>query len=248
MQSFVSDTLYHFVGRRRPGADQENFEILSEILRSMEVRTCEVDGARGGMRMLHDPNRTLINGEPAEQSVVCFGEFHRADLPFHSKRYGRFGVGVSKSVVARWGMRPVIYVPCSEEFAENWGTRFAGQIRTVLEGLDRFFPYSLSFRRRVLGSPAADAQDAVDEATKLIERDFQAFLKFWNVDLPENHPENFYMEREWRKFDKLPLALCLREIVAPSAFHSDLQAIIAGHWVTQNFLIDGPIHYISIPD
>ena len=142
MQSFVSDTLYHLVGRRRPEADEENFEILSDILRSMELRTCEVEGARGGTRMLHEPNRTLINGEPAEQSVVCFGEFHRADLPFHAKRYGRFGVGVSKSVVARWGMRPVIYVPCSEKIAGNWGTRFAGQIRTVLEGLERFFPDS----------------------------------------------------------------------------------------------------------
>ena len=88
----------------------------------------------------------------------------------------------------------------------------------------------------------------MDEATSLIERELQAFLKFWNVDLPEDHPENFYMEREWRKFGNLPLAPCLREIVAPASFHADLQAILAGHWVTQNFLIDGPIHYISISD
>lgn len=248
MQSFVSDTLYHFVGRRRPDADQENFEILSDILRSMELRTCEVDGARGGTRMLHDPNRTLINGEPAEQSVVCLCDIPRDDLAFHAMRYGRFGVGVSRSLVAQAGARPVIYIPCSDiprfgKIYGNWGRKFAGRVRQVLGGLERFFPNTPPVRS--VGLPAVDAQEAVDEATTLIERDFQAFLKFWEVDLPEDHPENYYMEREWRTFGNLGLAPCLREIVAPSEFHDDLRAIIAGHWVSQNFLIDGPICYTS---
>ena len=248
MQRFVSHTLYHLVGGGRPEADQANFETLSSILRSMELRTSEVAGTRGGMRMVRDSNRPVINGEPAEQSVVCLCDIPRDDLPFHAKRYGKFGLGVSRSVVAQWGTRPVVYIPYSEKAHGNWGKRFADEVQTVLDGLDKFFPDSPSLRTRVAGSPAADAQDAVDEASGLIARDLQAFLKFWNVDHPDDHPENFYMEREWRKFGNLPLAPCLREIVAPSEFHRDLQAIIAEARAGDRYLIDGPLSYISIAE
>jgi hypothetical protein len=246
MQNFVSHTLYHLVGRGRPEAEQENFETLSAILKSMELRTCEVAGARGGIRIVRDSNRLVINGEPAEQSVVCLCDIPRDSLGFHARRYGKFGLGVSRSVVAQWGARPVVYIPYSQKAYGNWGKRFAGDVKTVLDGLDRFFPNSPSTRSRVSGSPAVDAQDAVDEASGLIARDLQAFLKFWNVDLPDDHPENFYMEREWRKFGNLELAPSLREIVAPFEFHDELKAIIANLRVNERYLIDGPIRYTSV--
>lgn len=248
MQSFVSDTLYHLVGRARPEADQANFETLSAILKSMELRTCEVAGVRGGIRIVRDSNRSVINGEPAEQSVVCLCDIPRDALAFHAKRYGKFGLGVSRSVVAQWGTRPVVYIPYSEKAHGNWGNRFAGEVRTVLDGLDRFFPDSPSSKSRIAGSPAVDAQDAVDEASGLIARDLQAFLKFWNVDHPDDHPENFYMEREWRKFGNLGLAPCLREIVAPLEFHDDLKAIVAELRAGELYLIDSPIRYTSISE
>lgn len=248
MHNFVSDTLYHLVGRSRPQADQANFETLSAILKAMELRTCEVAGASGGMRIVRDSNRPMINGEPAEQSVVCLCDIPRDALSFHAKRYGKFGLGVSRSVVAQWGTRPVVYIPYSEKVYGNWGKRFASEVRTVLDGLNRFFPDSPSPRSRVAGSPPVDAQDAVDEASGLIARDLQPFLKFWNVDHPDDHPENFYMEREWRKFGSLGLAPCLREIVAPLEFHDHLKAIIAGLRVGDRYLIDGPIRYTSISE
>ncbi|MBO9715474.1 MAG: hypothetical protein J7507_01345, partial [Pseudoxanthomonas sp.] len=99
MQRFVSDTLYHLVGSSRPDDDQSNLDTLCAVLRSMELRTCEVAGERGGIRMRIDPNRPLINGEPIEQAVVCLCDIPRSELPFHARRYGRFGVGVSRSVV-----------------------------------------------------------------------------------------------------------------------------------------------------
>ncbi|MGQ4582482.1 abortive infection system antitoxin AbiGi family protein [Lysobacter sp. F60174L2] len=228
MQNFVSNTLYHLVGRGRPEADHDNFETLCAILRSMELRTCEVAGARGGARISRDPDRPIIDGEPAEQSVVCFCDIPRDQLWFHARRYGKFGLGLRRSVVAQWGARPVIYIPVSDRAHGNWGKRFGNNVKTVLSGLDSFFPSSLSPKTRVVGSPAVDAQDAADEAAHLIARDLQAFLKFWNVDLPDGHPENFYMEREWRKFGNLQLALCLEEIVAPPKYHDELVEIIKG--------------------
>lgn len=228
MQNFASNTLYHLVGRGRPEADHENFETLCAILGSMELRTCEVAGTRGGARIIRDLDRPIIDGEPAEQSVVCFCDIPSNQLRFHARRYGKFGLGLSRSMVAQWGARPVIYIPVSERVHGNWGRRFGNDVKTVLSGLDNFFPNSLSPRTRVVGAPAVDAQDAADEAADLIARDLQSFLKFWNVDLPDGHPENFYMEREWRKFGNLQLALCLEEIVAPLKYHDELLGILEG--------------------
>ncbi|WP_448483086.1 abortive infection system antitoxin AbiGi family protein [Pseudoxanthomonas mexicana] len=188
----------------------------------------------------------MADGEPAEQSVVCMCDIPRSSLSFHARRYGRFGVGVSRSVVAQWGTRPVIYIPVSRRVLGNWGTRFSQNVQTVLDGLEHFFPNSPQTRTRTAGAPAADAQDAVDEASGLIERDFRAFLKFWDVDLPDDHPENFYLEREWRKFGDLELAMCLREIIAPSKYHGELTKIIDAHQSSGRYRIDGPVTCISV--
>lgn len=245
MQRFVGQRLYHLVGARRPGADQENFETLCAILRSMELRTCEVAGERGGMRTVRDPGRPVTNGEPIQQSVVCLCDIPREDLPFHARRYGRFGMGICRSVVAQWGGRPVIYIPFSKRAYGNWGARFPGEVKSVLEGLDRFFPDTPAVRSKAAGAPAQDAQEAVDEASSLITRDLQAFLKFWDVDLPEDHPENFYMEREWRKFGNLELASCLQEVVAPPRYHDELRTILDNLRARGRYLI-GEVELTSI--
>lgn len=247
MQRYVGQRLYHLVGSRQPDADEANFETLCAILRSMELRTCEVAGQRGGIRTVRDPSRPLTNGEPIQQTVVCLCDIPRDDLPFHARRYGRFGLGVCRSVVAQWGGRPVIYVPFSRESYGTWGARFPALVNSVLDGLDRFFPDSPDTRSKIEGGPAEDAQEAADEASSLITRDVQAFLKFWDVDLPEDHPENFYMEREWRKFGNLGLALCLQEIIAPPQYHKALRSILDGLRVGGRYLI-GEVEFTSIPD
>lgn len=246
MQRFVGQRLYHLVGGRRPDEDQVNFETLCAVLRSMELRTCEVAGERGGMRTLSDPNRSLTNGEPIEQSVVCLCDIPWGDLPFHARRYGRFGIGVSRSVVAQWGGRPVIYIPFSKRAHETWGARFPDEVKLVLEGLDRFFPDTPASRTKVAGAPAQDAQEATDEASSLITCDVQAFLKCWDVDLPEDHPENFYMEREWRKFGNLGLASCLQEVIGPPQYHDQLRGILNELRASGRYLIS-EVEFTSIP-
>lgn len=247
MQRYVGQRLYHLVGSQQPDAEEANFETLSAILRSMELRTCEVAGERGGVRTVRDPSRPITNGEPIQQSVVCLCDIPREDLPFHARRYGRFGLGVSRSVVAQCGGRPVIYIPFSKKSCGNWGARFPRLVDSVLEGLDRFFPDSPDSRSKIVGASAKDAQGAADEASSLITRDVQAFLKFWDVDLPEDHPENFYMEREWRKFGNLGLALCLEEIIAPPQYHDALRSIVESLRTGGRYLI-GELEFTSIPD
>lgn len=247
MQRYVGQRLYHLVGSQQPSADEANFQTLCAILRSMELRTCEVAGQHGGMRTVRDPSRPLVNGEPIQQSVVCLCDIPRDDLSFHARRYGRFGIGVCRSAVAQWGGRPVIYVPFSKKAHGTWGARFPALIESVLQGLDHFFPDTPESSSKFEGAPAKDAQEAADEASSLITRDVQAFLKFWDVDLPEDHPENFYMEREWRKFGNLGLAPCLQEIIAPPQYHAALRSILDGLRSGGRYLI-GEVEFTSIPD
>jgi hypothetical protein len=141
----------------------------------------------------------------------------------------------------------VIYIPTSKQTSGVWGNRFADEVRIAVEGLDRFFPNKLSTKTRVAGSPAVSAQGAVDEASGLIVRDMMAFLKFFDVDLPDEHPENFYLEREWRKFANLGLAPSLRVVVAPAEYHDRLRQIVDSSKM-RGFLITGPVSYIAIPD
>lgn len=247
MQRYVGQRLYHLVGSRNPEADEANFQTLCAILRSMELRTCEVAGQHGGMRTIRDQTRPLVNGEPIQQSVVCFCDIPRDDLPFHARRYGRFGLGVCRSIVAQWGGRPVTYVPYSNRTYGSWGARFPAIVNSVLQGLDHFFPDSPETRSKVEGTLAKDAQEAADDASSLITRDVQAFLKFWDVDLPEDHPENFYMEREWRKFGNLSLSSCLQEVIAPPQYHDALVSILNSLRSGGEHLI-GEVEFTTIPD
>jgi hypothetical protein len=46
-------------------------------------------------------------------------------------------------------------------------------------------------------------EEACSLMADVVTRDFLAFLKPFNSDLPEDRRDNFYMEREWRKFQNL---------------------------------------------
>lgn len=245
MQSFASRTLYHFTGRPHPQDDQANFDTLCKILRSMTVRACEVEGSRNGIRIRRDPSRGVLNGEPIEQNVACLCDIPGSGWEFHARRYGRFGLGVCRSTVVKMGARPVIYVPVSEAVGETWAERHLAEASTVLDGLERFAAEPPLEQLRVVGAPAIDIDDAMHEALGLIEKDYLAFVKFWNVDLPDDHEENFYLEREWRKFGDLRLASCLREIVAPVEYHAELKAIVEELKVGDRYLIGG-ITYSSV--
>ncbi|MCZ8164979.1 abortive infection system antitoxin AbiGi family protein [Silanimonas sp.] len=247
MQELASRTLYHFTGRPHPKEDSANFDTLCKILRSMTVRACDVGGSHNGIRIRRDPSRGLLNGEPIEQSVTCLCDIPRSLLGVHARRYGQFGVGVCRAAVVKMGTRPVIYVPVFRTVGGSWAEGHLAEVSNVLDGLQRFSAEPPPERSRVVDAPAIDVDDALWEASGLIKREYLAFLKFWDVNLPDDHDENFYLEREWRKFGDLPLASCLSEIIAPPDYHDELKAIIAELRVGDRYLL-GEITYSSVPD
>ena len=247
MQRVASRILYHFTGGPSPKDDQANFDRLCAILRSMTVRACRVGDSRCGIRTRWDPTRGLLNGEPIEQNVACLCDLLPEHWPFHARRYGKFGVGVCRSVAVQWGVRPAIYVPVSGKVHGSWAQLHLGEVSAVLEGLERFSAEARAERVRLVGAAVTDADDAMSQASSVIKRDYLAFVKFWDVDLPDDHEENFYLEREWRKFGDLPLASCLREVIAPPEYHDELKAIIAEMKAGDRYLL-GAITCSSVQD
>ena len=227
MQVYASSILYHLVGGRNPNDDEANFDTLCLILKSMMIKPREVAG-KSGITIQIDLAREMQFGELIEQSVCCFCDIHLSQLsPIHTSKYGRFGVGVDRHWVAEWGGRPVIYLPTTRTIPLTWGTRFKQEIMDVWKGLHEHFgdtETGIKTTEKIWGTPPATAQEAVENASTLLGRDVLAFLKAFDVDLPADHPDNYYMEREWRKYAGLPLELPLREIVVPIVYAERMRA------------------------
>lgn len=219
--TYVSEVLYHLVGSSHPTDDAANFGVLLKVLRSGEVLTNSVAGKRGLVMTRTDPERPRTNGEFIEATVTCFCDIPRGLLGRHTSRYGRFGIGVDRTLAAGLGARPVIYLPEVPRDPFLIVNGLGERIQQCAKDLDRFFPGpdGVSYSSRTLGDPAEDAQDAAEQAQTALVRDVLAFVKVFDVTLPEGHPDNFYMEREWRKYGNMPLRETLREVIAPSEYH-----------------------------
>ena len=213
--AYTSEVLYHLVGHRRPGDDASNLATLRAILTSMEIRTNRVGNCSGGKTLSIDPKGGCVDGEPISQTVACFCDIPFESLSLHTSKYGRFGVGVARTIVAEWGGRPVIYIPRVSPDSFQANNTYCERILTVWDGLRTFFPDTSTSRPRVLGAAPRSRIEAVDMAASELAQ-MLAFVKTFNVNLPIDHPENYYMEREWRKFGNLPLHMPLREIIAPA--------------------------------
>lgn len=221
MQTYASSVLYHFVGRGHAADDDRNFEVLCQVLLSMEIRPNAVQGQRGIVTRI-DPNRPLQNGELIEQSVCCFCDIHLSQLQaVHLAKYGRFGIGVDRRLLAEWGARPIGYLPLLKTVPFTWTNRLGHELMACWRWLNHFFeddgPVDET-TAKIWGASPASGKEAALEAADLLTRDVMAFLKFYDVELPDDHPENYYMEREWRKYGALPLELPLRQIVVPAEY------------------------------
>lgn len=220
---YTSRVLYHLVGSKTPADDGRNFETLRSVLRSMEIRTSTVAGYSGGATFSIDPNRGCVDGEPIAQTVTCFCDIPFTSLGLHSSKYGLFGVGVDREIVAKWGGRPVIYVPVINDNLGGLNNYLCQEALNAWNGIREHFPLPDVDRSRVVGSKPESASDSANLAKNFIAKDVLAFVKTFDPTLPDQHPLNYYMEREWRKVAKLDLHLPLREIVAPASYHARLK-------------------------
>jgi hypothetical protein len=60
---------------------------------------------------------------------------------------------------------------------------------------------------RKVGEIPNSADDVILAVESILLREFLGFIKPFNSELPDDHPDNFYMEREWRLLGNMPFTL-----------------------------------------
>jgi hypothetical protein len=236
-QSYVSDELTHFVGRAKRMPDgkpnsAERYALLLKILGNRQpdprkpregwLQASYREEFGPGFTMRSDGQKPLSTNEAIKCTMLCFCDIPPGQLKIHMQKYGSFGIAFSKHFLLRQGATPVHYVP------RNASNRAVGiGPRTVAERFDdlraelqrvRFdleeyvtrIDGATAFLSK-LSAPNTPVGHRLLGRFSALQADFEelvfARMKFFTAGLPEDHDENFYMEREWRLHDGLAFRL-----------------------------------------
>lgn len=233
IQRYVSDELSHFVGRDLVSAGAEGkledreeqlYERLVSILREGRLKT---GGRRSGVNA--DPSigkegitvdRVITYEVDSDDlsrmfdpSVVCFCEIPVGDVAIHIAKYSPFGVAFSREFLLERGTNPVLYLAedaIVDEGPETFGELFATEMNRVL----RLLTELQWARQRPESAPRLEGvqvpKKITDEAMLahqfLLIRMF-SLVKAFRGDAADEDPENFYMEREWRRYGDLEFGI-----------------------------------------
>jgi hypothetical protein len=106
-QRYVSDELFHFVGKDKK--EDEQYELLIKILKSGWLTYPPHDPNRPRSLSL-DLSKPISEDRAFKYEVVCFCDIPEADLGIHVRKYSRFGLGFKKTFLIERGACPVFYV------------------------------------------------------------------------------------------------------------------------------------------
>jgi hypothetical protein len=228
-QRYVSDELTHFVGRDLMSAGAENkledreeqlYERLVVILHEGCLKTggrrtgVNADPAIGKEGITVERVTTYEVGSDDlsrmfDPAVVCFCDIPVGDIAIHIAKYSPFGLAFSRDHLLDRGTNPVLYLAedaTVDEGGETFGELFANEMNRVL----RLLTELQWARQRPEGAPRLEGVEIpkkiTDEAMLahqfLLIRMF-SLVKAFRGDAADEDPENFYMEREWRRYGDL---------------------------------------------
>ena len=200
-----TEELFHFVGFRDPNNREKNYKILGDILRERQLKR-KWPGDPRAVSLQFDPRESLKSGELMVSNVICFCDIRREDLEIHTSKYGEFGLSFFRGHLIRFGARPVMYIPCDfEDYLSHYGRTLINDILAVYESSNEVVLKELPEREhsRALGHRIQDRNDAMEAMAGVYEKDFMAFVKAYDTTLSERALQNFFMEREWRRFGAL---------------------------------------------
>lgn len=206
---YISDELFHLVGRGHPTDHEANYETLLQILDSAGVSHPPHDRDWGAHRITINWDRNIFSEELIVPTVTCFCDIPYDALAIHMKKYGLFGLSFARQLLIKYGARPVIYMPLQpSDPNRGFGTIFCETLLDDLEQIWRGFHEQLvepvpERRSRPLGTKPSSQNDAALAMDDAFTQHFLAFIKPFNSELPDDHPDNFYLEREWRRFGNL---------------------------------------------
>lgn len=242
LQRYVSKELTHFVGRQLPAERQ--YSLLVEILRSRWLTHPPHNRNISGNLTVNTEARMSEN-QMYVAEVVCFCDIPVSDLDIHIVKYSPFGLSFLKSFLIEKGANPVFYVAKNSTVRVPRQSSDVSELkdaheRSLVIGAEAFF-------RTVPSSDYHDKMvREYHELSRLLENlvmqhrqspgvppdfvrlqilwrflDFHifSFTKFFDDAKPDDDPQNFYMEREWRILGNLDFRLDdVQRVILPESY------------------------------
>lgn len=207
-QAYTSDELFHFVGYSSPHENEINYEVLSKVLGSGCVSHIPHEDNWGAVSYTIDWGTSLLSEKLIVPTVTCYADIPFESLGIHMKKYGRFGLSFSRDLLIQYGARPVMYVPLrSDDWKSTNGTTLLNDIEAVYKAFYNHVVSKDSPQSRQLGKVPNTEAASIRAMNSVFTKDFLAFIKPFNSHLDDEHPGNFYQEREWRKHGNLKFSL-----------------------------------------
>ena len=160
-------------------------------------------------------------------TVICFCDIPSKSLNIHIQKYGRFGISIKKEHLIENGGRPVLYWP----FILNDGRHFNGGIKDIWRSYHAFRemvyePRECNFpETRFPENTIVDEDEAIEYFLSAVQFELLPYIKPFNARTSDQALENFYMEREWRKFGYLDFTpSSIHEIVVAAGYKKRLAA------------------------
>lgn len=190
MQRYVSDELTHFVGRGKPEAEQ--YRDLLQILREGVLARPPYDPARG-LVLTVDYSASMCRNEVFSPEVVCFCDIPPSDFKLHMNKYSRFGLAFQKHFLVAKGATPVFYVAKNSTVPPDQSR--CGYLDDMAREYNELFGL---FERYLMDTRNMDLHRRATALRRFFDFGVFSFMKVFDDSLPEEDPDNFYMEREWR--------------------------------------------------
>lgn len=102
---YVSDELFHFVGRPSPSEDESNYQTLKKIINSCCISHAPHDDNFGATTYPINWGSRLETEQLIIPSVTCYADIPFESLSLHVNKYGKFGVGFPRSLLTTYGAR-----------------------------------------------------------------------------------------------------------------------------------------------
>ena len=209
---YTSDTLHHFVGYAHPTDHQKNFDVLTKILSAGWVSHPPHENNHGTVSYAMNWEGSLLTENLIIPTVTCFAEIPYQSLGIHIKKYGAFGLSFWRDHLFMFGGRPVMYIPTGpiDGILSIHGTALLKDVDLAYKGFNEHViskhdssEDELVRKPRSVGKMPTDERSAVQAMDSVFTRHFLAFIKPFYSEYANDHPKNYYMEREWRKFGNL---------------------------------------------
>lgn len=208
-QRYVSPILYHFVGRSADN-DDRIFEILLKILEQKVLKFDPNNNLPNSVKTFQDDALKSL-GEISNIPAVCFCDIPFTELDIHTNKYSRVGLGFKKDSLLKKGVRPVWYIPkdgySTIVTTEKVGDRFPKDLKqilgitsTIITKLWEDVDDIISEKNILSNDPEVQkCLSDLNSSHLFLLAEIAWFFKFYDSSLPDDDPNNYYFEREWRK-------------------------------------------------